>query len=45
VFNMGVGMVIICSPDNADQIIGALPEVHIIGEVVEQVGEARVIID
>jgi len=45
VFNMGVGMVIICSPDNADQIIGALPEVHIIGEVVEQVGEARVVID
>ncbi len=44
VFNMGVGMVIICSPDHVDQLTGALPEAHIIGEVVEQAGEARVII-
>jgi len=45
VFNMGIGMVVICSPDNADQLTGALPEACIIGKVVEQVGEARVVIN
>ena len=44
VFNMGIGMVLICSPHNADQLTKALPEAKVIGEVVEQVGEARVII-
>jgi len=44
VFNMGIGMVLICSPDNADQVTKALPEAHIIGEVVEQRGETRVFI-
>ena len=44
VFNMGIGMVIICSPDNVDQLTGQLPEAKIIGEVVEQVGKTRVII-
>ncbi|MDP2729245.1 MAG: phosphoribosylformylglycinamidine cyclo-ligase [Dehalococcoidales bacterium] len=44
VFNMGVGMVLICSPDNADQLTKALPESHIVGEVVKQRGEARVVI-
>lgn len=45
VFNMGIGMVLICSSDNTDQVTKALPEARIIGEVVEQVGEARVVID
>ncbi len=44
VFNMGIGMVVICSPDNVERIVGALPEAHIIGEVIEQEGKARVII-
>ena len=44
VFNMGIGMVLICSPDNVKQVTQALPEVKIIGEVVEQKGEERVII-
>jgi len=44
VFNMGIGMVVICSPDNVDQLTGQLPEAKVIGEVVEQVGKARVII-
>jgi len=44
VFNMGIGMVLICSPDNADQLTKALPESHIVGKVVEQRGEERVII-
>jgi len=43
VFNMGMGMVIICSPDNVDHFTKALPEAKIIGEVIKQ-GEARVVI-
>ena len=45
VFNMGIGMVVICSPDNAKQVTKALPEAKVIGEVVKQVGEARVVIE
>jgi len=45
VFNMGIGMVIICSPDNIDHFTKALPEVKVIGEVVEQRGKARVVIE
>ena len=44
VFNMGIGMVVICSPDNAAQLIGQLPKSKIIGEVVEQKGKVRVVI-
>jgi len=45
VFNMGIGMVLICSPDNANKLIKALPEAKVIGEVVGQVGKARVVIE
>ena len=44
VFNMGIGMVVICSPDDVDQLTRALPEAKVIGEVVGQEGEARVVI-
>ena len=43
VFNMGIGMTVICSLDNADQVTQALPEAKIIGEVVAQREEARVV--
>ncbi|GAI07574.1 unnamed protein product, partial [marine sediment metagenome] len=45
VFNMGIGMVLICSPEDVSQITQALPEAHIIGEVVKQTGKARVVIE
>ena len=45
VFNMSIGMVLICSPDNADQLIKNLPEAKIIGEVIKQKGETRVVIE
>ena len=45
VFNMGIGMVLICSPQDADQLTKALPEVQKVGEVVKQTGEARVVIE
>jgi len=45
VFNMGIGMAVICAPDDVDQLTNALPEAKVIGKVIEQAGEARVVID
>jgi len=45
VFNMGIGMVVICSPENVDQLLRALPEALVIGNVVEQGGKAGVVIE
>jgi phosphoribosylformylglycinamidine cyclo-ligase len=45
VFNMGLGMVLVCSPEKVVRLAKALPEARIIGEVVPQKGRARVIID
>jgi len=45
VFNMGIGMVVICSPGDAGRITGQLPEAKVIGEVVKGVGKTKVIID
>lgn len=45
VFNMGIGMVVVCSPDNAEQMTKALPEAKVVGEVVKLVGKARVVIE
>jgi len=44
VFNMGIGMVVICSSSNVDHFIKMLPEAKVIGEVTKQEGEARVVI-
>ena len=35
VFNMGVGMVLISSPDNADKILNNINNSYVIGEVVK----------
>ncbi|MFC1931245.1 phosphoribosylformylglycinamidine cyclo-ligase [Chloroflexota bacterium] len=45
VFNMGIGMTLICSPDNVGNLKKRLPEAKVIGEVVKQKGKARVIIE
>lgn len=45
VFNMGIGMVVICSPDKVEQLIQLIPKAMIIGEVVKQTGKARVVIE
>ena len=42
--NMGIGMVIICSPEKVDHLTKALPEAKVIGEITEQKGETRVVI-
>ncbi|OGO22922.1 MAG: phosphoribosylformylglycinamidine cyclo-ligase [Chloroflexi bacterium RBG_16_50_9] len=45
VFNMGIGMVMVSAPEDVASLIKVLPEARVIGEVVKQTGEARVIID
>ena len=44
VFNMGIGMIIICSADNAAKIVKKLPNAGIIGNIIKQAGAERVII-
>jgi phosphoribosylformylglycinamidine cyclo-ligase len=45
VFNMGVGIAIICADENLSKILSVLSEAKIVGKVVEQIGNARVMID
>ncbi len=45
VFNMGIGMTVICAPEKVKKLTKALPEARVVGEVVKQKGVARVIID
>lgn len=44
VFNMGIGMVLICAPDKAEHIINQLPEAMVIGKVSKKTGKASVVI-
>ncbi|MFC1949315.1 phosphoribosylformylglycinamidine cyclo-ligase [Chloroflexota bacterium] len=44
VFNMGIGMTVVCSPDNVEQLVKTLPGTNVIGEVVEKRGKAQVVI-
>jgi len=44
VFNMGIGMVVISSPQNTSQLTKKLPEAKVIGEVVKAAGKDSVII-
>ena len=45
VFNMGVGMVVVCAPESVSRFTAAIPGVRVIGEVVKAAGEKRVMID
>ncbi|HJX13049.1 MAG TPA: phosphoribosylformylglycinamidine cyclo-ligase [Dehalococcoidales bacterium] len=45
VFNMGVGMVVVSAPENVGKLKAGLPEIRVIGEIIKQTGQARVIID
>ena len=45
VFNMGIGMAIVCSPQEVSRLSAALPEAKVIGTVIKAEGEARVILD
>ena len=45
VFNMGIGMTIVCSPQQVAKISSILPQVKVIGEIINREDEERVIID
>ncbi|MHB8105753.1 MAG: phosphoribosylformylglycinamidine cyclo-ligase, partial [Dehalococcoidales bacterium] len=45
VFNMGIGMAVVCAPESVKKLAQALPGAKVVGEVIKQKGEARVIID
>ena len=44
VFNMGIGMVVVSSPDNSGQITKVIPGAGIIGEIIQKERETRVIV-
>ena len=44
VFNMGIGMLLVCASAQADSIISEIPSATIVGEVVETSGGARVML-
>jgi phosphoribosylformylglycinamidine cyclo-ligase len=45
VFNMGLGMILVSSPENVQAIQKALPEVKVVGEVAQQKGDDRVLFE
>ncbi|NWF78117.1 MAG: phosphoribosylformylglycinamidine cyclo-ligase [Chloroflexi bacterium] len=45
VFNMGIGMTIVCSPQQVTQIISILPQAKVIGEIIKRKDRDRVIIN
>ena len=44
VFNMGIGMVLICPRAYVDELIDSVPEARLVGEVAEDAGKERVAI-
>jgi len=45
VFNMGIGMTIVCSPQQVAKIVSILPQAKVIGEIIKKEDEERVIIN
>jgi len=45
VFNMGIGMTIVCSPQQVAKIISILPQAKVIGEIIKREDEERAIIN
>ena len=45
VFNMGLGMVVVCSPEKADDLCGAVPGASIVGEIVTKTDDEGVVIE
>ena len=44
VFNMGLGMVMVCEPSRAAEVVSAVPEAIVVGEVVPAAGGTRVVV-
>jgi phosphoribosylformylglycinamidine cyclo-ligase len=44
VFNMGIGMTVVCSSENSNKLLTMIPEAAVIGRITRQDGDKRVII-
>ena len=44
VFNMGIGMTIVCSPENSEELSGNIPEAIPVGRIIRQDSDQRVVI-
>ena len=44
-FNMGLGMIVVCAPEDVDALRGKVPEALLVGEVIARKGEQRVTIE
>jgi len=45
VFNMGIGITVVCSPQQVARIVSILPQARVIGRIIKREDEERVIID
>ncbi len=45
VFNMGIGMVIICAPEKVNSLLKKIEGSRLVGEIIKQKGDTRVMID
>lgn len=45
VFNMGIGITIVCSPQQVAKIVSILPQAKVIGEIIKREDEERVLLD
>jgi phosphoribosylformylglycinamidine cyclo-ligase len=45
VFNMGIGITIVCSPRQVAKIVSILPQAKVIGEIIKREAEERVLLD
>ena len=45
VFNMGLGMVLVCAPDKVTEVQKLLPEVQVVGDVIAQEDDRRAVIE
>jgi phosphoribosylformylglycinamidine cyclo-ligase len=45
VFNMGIGITIVCSPRQVAKIVSILPQAKVIGGIIKREDEERVILD
>ncbi len=43
VFNMGLGLVLVCAPSDVKRVRSPLPEARVVGQVVPQTDQSRVI--
>jgi phosphoribosylformylglycinamidine cyclo-ligase len=44
VYNMGLGLVLVCDPARADEVMSLLPEARVVGEVTDVLGDRRVVL-